>query len=75
MNIPIDTFLVGYSHPFTHLQEISKSLRHLFSGYVNFIGQDFGLDGMEAARSDRYLQQAPPVELGKVMGKVRGNPL
>jgi hypothetical protein len=36
-----------------------KSPRHLFSGYVNFIGQDFGLDGMEAARSDRYLQQAP----------------
>lgn len=30
---------------------------HLFSGYVNFIGPDFGLDGLEAANSDRYLQQ------------------
>lgn len=38
---------------------------HLFSGYVNFIGQDFGLDGMEAARSDRYLQQVKH-ELKKV---------
>ena len=51
---------IGFD-PSPNLHETSmKSPRHLFSGYVNFIGQVFGLDGMEAARSDRYLQQAPP---------------
>ena len=33
-------------------------LRHLFSGYVDYIGEDLGLDGMKAAKGDRYLIEA-----------------
>ena len=61
-------------------QPFPFSFRHLFSGYVNFIGPDFGLDGLEAANSDRYLQQALwvagareefSINKGKFIGKYR----
>ena len=31
--------------------------RHLFSGYVDYIGEEFGLDGMKAAQGDRFLHE------------------
>lgn len=37
---------------------------HLISGYVALIGDDFGLDGVTAARSDRFLSQVQG-ELGQ----------
>mmetsp|Transcript_4115 Transcript_4115/g.11011 ORF Transcript_4115/g.11011 Transcript_4115/m.11011 type:complete len:570 (+) Transcript_4115:47-1756(+) len=38
---------------------------HLFSAYVDIIGEDFGLDGVVAARSDRFLPMALK-EVGRV---------
>jgi len=38
---------------------------HLFSGYLTLIGNCMGMDGVTAARSDRFLSQAL-VEIGKV---------
>lgn len=32
-------------------------LRHLFSGYVDYIGEELGLDGMKAAQGDRFLHE------------------
>ena len=31
---------------------------HLMSAYVDLLGEDFGLDGVTAARSDRFLSSA-----------------
>ena len=41
--------------------------RHLFSGYVDYIGEEFGLDGMKAAQGDRFLHEVP-VRSGQVGG-------
>uniref|UniRef100_A0A7S4JXG7 NADAR domain-containing protein n=1 Tax=Odontella aurita TaxID=265563 RepID=A0A7S4JXG7_9STRA len=42
---------------------------HLLSGYTVMVGNDFGLDGIDAARSDRFLSGALQ-EIQKVQGKV-----
>ena len=38
--------------------------RHLFSGYVDYIGEEFGLDGMKAAQGDRFLHEVRGVGTG-----------
>ncbi|CAE7255728.1 unnamed protein product, partial [Symbiodinium natans] len=45
---------------------------HLFSGYVAYIGEDFGLDGLDAAKNDRYLSQVwEELERKKALKKPR----
>lgn len=50
---------------------------HLFSGYVSLIGDAFGLDGVTAAKSDRFVSQAIAeigiVDASSLMDKLLNN--
>ena len=46
--------------------------RHLFSGYVDYIGEEFGLDGMKAAQGDRFLHEVRRHFSGAFPAKFQG---